>query len=85
MVKNYHKDMHRVVLEFDTTNLLVNQTRHYFPFMEKNFVTPYKLSNFNSDKQVTLAEMVKNPELRIELLKYRDQLFNDTSDHRESI
>lgn len=50
MIKNYHKDMHRVVLEFDIANILVNQTRHYFPFIEKNFVTPYKLSNFNADK-----------------------------------
>ena len=80
MIKNYHKDMHRVVLEFDINNILVNQTRHYFSFIEKNFVTPYKLSNFNADKQVTLAEMVKNSELRIELLKYRDKLLNENED-----
>lgn len=34
MIKFYHRNLKKIILEFDLDNILINQTRHYFPFLE---------------------------------------------------
>lgn len=34
MLKAFHKDLTKVMMHFDMDNRVINQTRHFFPFME---------------------------------------------------
>jgi hypothetical protein len=34
LIKAYHKDLTKVILQFNKKSEIVNQSRHYFPFIE---------------------------------------------------
>lgn len=68
MMKSYHKDLTKIVLNFDMQSKIVDQSRHFFPFIENDFTAPYMLSNFNPSKEVTILDLVINQELREKII-----------------
>jgi len=60
MMKAYHKDLSKIVLTFDLDSKVLDQNRHFLPFIEKEFSAPYMLPNFDPTREVTILDIISN-------------------------
>lgn len=82
MMKAYHKDLSKIVLTFDLDSKILDQNRHFFPFMERDFSAPYMLSNFHPTKEVTILDIISNQELREKVMVNRDLAIKNGKDYQ---
>lgn len=81
MMNTYHRNLTKVILTFNLESKIVDQSRHFFPFIEKGFTAPYMLSNFNPSKEVTILDMILNQNLREKILQIRDLSLKNGKDY----